>query len=139
MQNTFFGTKCLKSSNCHQSASTNGSLFTLAYNSATKRPRPDLYITPKHFAKHLSHSYPPGGDFFYFIFILSQDAILPFSDITGGKNLSVPIQTRPLRKSHVSSKPSHEAHRGQEPISCFFSVRQLDVQVHTLDMTLVCK
>ena len=28
---------------------------------------------------------------------------------------------------------------GQEPISCFCSVRQLDVQVHPLDMTLVCR
>ena len=28
---------------------------------------------------------------------------------------------------------------GQEPTSCFCSVRQLDVQVHPLDMTLVCR
>ena len=28
---------------------------------------------------------------------------------------------------------------GQEPISCFCSIRQLDVQVHLLAMTLVCR
>ncbi len=28
---------------------------------------------------------------------------------------------------------------GQEPISCFCGVRQLDVHVHPLDMTPVCR
>ena len=30
-------------------------------------------------------------------------------------------------------------HLGQEPISCFCSVRRLDVQIHPLYMTLVCE
>ena len=53
----------------------------------------------------------------------------------GSPSLNLPLK---VLVTYSITIPSLAEPMGQEPISCFCSVRQLDVQVHPLDMMLVC-